>query len=150
MGRSLFLLVFAFVLLVLFFAWFAQSLSIVERIAVVDRATGNVEAKSPKGEAWRTLKRGNLVRAKELVRTGPGASAELRWAGWMRARLGENTQFVVRKCIVNRSTKKADARMRVETGSIWIRLRRALTPGSKFAGGTPAVVGAVRGTMFSV
>jgi hypothetical protein len=93
------------------------------------------------------------VHAGDVIRTGPDGSVELRWARWaggMRIRIGPDTTFTVKRAVVNRSTGREESRLRVDEGSVWVRLRRALTGKSKFEVETPTAVAAVRGTIFRV
>ena len=153
MRRSATALIFGFGLLMILWVCFIQSFWIMQRQAVVDQVEGKAEVLvHGRGKAV-PLEVGKLVRAGDLVRTGPRSSVELRWVRWaggMRIRIGENTRFRVIRSILNRKTKETTARLRLDLGKIWVRLREALTGRSKFEVETPTVVAAVRGTVFSV
>jgi len=147
------LFIFGFALLLVFFIYLAKSLAVVQRVAVVDAVVGNAQVLM-RGEGDPIpLEVGKLVRAGDTVQTGADSSVELRWARWaggMRIRVGPSTQFVVTKATRNRSSDEEESRVRVEEGTVWIRLREALKGKSKFEVETPTAVAAVRGTIFKV
>jgi len=153
MRRAATALIFGFGLLMIFWVYMVHTLTIVQRLAVVDVVEGRAEVLvHGRGEPV-PLAVGELVRAGDVVRTGPGSTVELRWVGWaggMRIRIDQNTRFRVTRSIINKSTSEEEARLRVDFGKIWLRLRQALTGKSKFEVETPTVVAAVRGTVFSV
>jgi hypothetical protein len=146
-------LIFAFALLTIIWFYMTYSLVIVQRLAVVDVVDGRAEVLVHGRGDPVPLEVGELVRAGDLVRTGPASTVELRWVRWaggMRIRIDPSTDFWVTRSITNKSTKAEEARLRVDVGKIWLRLRQALTGKSKFEVETPTVVAAVRGTAFSV
>ncbi len=146
-------LIFGFALLMILWYYMAYSLAIVQRLAVVDVVDGQAEVLVRGRGDPVPLEAGRLVRAGDLVRTGPASTVELRWVRWaggMRIEIDPDTDFWVTRSIINKSTKAEEARLRVDAGRIWVRLRQALTGKSKFEVETPTVVAAVRGTAFSV
>jgi len=153
MRQAATLMIFLFALALIFGISLSHSLVIVQRLAVVDVAEGRAEVfVHGRGDPV-PLEVGKLVRAGDVVRTGPRSSVELRWVRWaggMRIKIGENTRFKVIRSIVNRRTKETKARLGLDLGKIWVRLREALIGRSKFEVETPTVVAAVRGTVFSV
>ena len=153
MRRAATALIFGFGLLMIFWVYLVHSLAIVQRVAVVDVVAGQADVLvHGKGEPV-PLEVGKLVRAGDLVRTGPESSVELRWVRWaggMRIEIGPETRFEVTRAITNTRKKTEDCRLRVDFGRIWVRVRKAITGRSKFEVETPTVVAAVRGTVFSV
>jgi hypothetical protein len=146
-------LIFGLALLIIFALYLSHSLVIVQRLAVVDRVQGRAEVLVHGRGDPSPLEEGKLVRAGDLLQTGPASSVELRWVRWaggMRIKIGPNTLFKITRSIVNRSTHDTQSRLRVDMGRIWVRLRERLTGKSKFEVETPTVVAAVRGTVFSV
>ena len=119
----------------------------------MDSLTGSAEVvKNGEGKSV-ALKVGQLVHAGDVIRTGADGSVELRWARWagaMRIKVGPSTTFTVKRAVTNRSNGEEESRLRVDEGTIWVRLRKALTGKSKFEVETPTAVAAVRGTVFSV
>ncbi|UCC68494.1 MAG: FecR domain-containing protein [Armatimonadota bacterium] len=153
MRRAATALIFGFALLMIFWVYMMHTLTIVQRLAVVDVVEGRAEVLVHGRGDPVPLEVGRLVRAGDLVRTGPGSAVELRWVGWaggMRIRIDHDTRFWVTRSIINKSAGEGEARLRVDLGKVWLRLRQALTGKSKFEVETPTVVAAVRGTVFSV
>jgi hypothetical protein len=128
-------------------------MSIVHRVAVVDAITGSAQVQVHGQGDPVDLKVGELVRAGDIVLTGPASSVELRWTRWaggMRIKLDQKTTFRVTRAVVRRPSGEEESRLRVDQGGIWVRLRKALTGRSKFEVETPTAVAAVRGTIFRV
>jgi len=148
MYRSAVILIFTFALLLLMFIVVAQMFVVVERLAVIDEHSGSAQV------LWRDQARpaalGALVRAGERVRTGQDARIGLHWADGSRIEVGPNSELVVQRCRRNRAKHTSQSRFRLNVGEIWIRVRGALEPGSKFEVETPTIVAAVRGTVFAV
>jgi len=153
MRQAATLFIFGFALLLVFLVFFTKSFAIVQRVAVVDLVTGSGRVQVHGRGELVPLQVGRLVRAGDVVRTGPDSSVELRWVRWAggaRIKLGPNTTFTVKRAVRNRSTGKEESRLRVDEGTLWIRLRKALRGKSKFEVETPTAVAAVRGTVFRV
>lgn len=146
-------MVFGFALMLIAAVYLGQTLVIVQRIAVVDHVEGApVVYVHGKGSPVR-LQEGRLVRARDIIQTAAGESVELRWMRWvggMRVKVGPESRFLIKKAIANTSSKTEDARLRLDRGNVWIRLRERLRGKSKFEVETPTVVAAVRGTIFHV
>ncbi|MFB3879716.1 MAG: FecR domain-containing protein [Armatimonadota bacterium] len=143
--------IFAALLMIVVLIFLSHSLAIVQRVAVVDTLEGDTSLL--RQEKPQTLKLGQLVHAGDVIRTGADSSVELRWARWAggtRIKLGADTKFTVKRAVTNRSSGEEESRLRVDQGSIWVRLRKALTGKSKFEVETPTAVAAVRGTVFKV
>jgi len=153
MRRTATAFIFLFGLLMITAAYLSHSLVIIQRYAIVDSVVGDTRVYvHGKGDPF-PLEVGKLVRVGDLICTGPNSSVELRWARWaggMRVKIGPEARFVVKRATINRSSQDEESRLRIEKGTIWVRLRRALTGRSKFEVETPTVVAAVRGTVFSV
>jgi len=153
MRKAATLYIFGFMLLVVVLIFMSHALAIVQRVAVVDSITGSAKLIRDGQGAPVPLELGKLVHAGDVIRTGPDGSVELRWARWagaMRIKIGPDTKFTVKRAVTNRSTGVEESRLRVDEGSIWVRLRRALAGKSKFEVETPTAVAAVRGTIFRV
>ncbi|HUT74197.1 MAG TPA: FecR domain-containing protein, partial [Armatimonadota bacterium] len=148
MYRSAVILIVAFVLLLLMLIVVAQTVVVVEMLAVVDERAGTVQV--VRGGDSRPAEIGMLVRAGERIRTGAGARVGLHWADGSRVELGPDSEFVIQRCRLNKAKHTRRSSFRLNLGEIWIRVRGALEPGSKFEVETPTIVAAVRGTMFNV
>jgi len=153
MRRAATVIIFGFGLLMILWVCLVHSFWIVQRQAMVDVVEGSAEVLVHGRGDPVPLEAGKLVRAGDLIRTGPDSLVELRWVRWaggMRIKIGENSHFRVIRSITNRKTKETNARLGLNLGKIWVRLRETLTGRSKFEVETPTVVAAVRGTVFSV
>ncbi|UCH34831.1 MAG: FecR domain-containing protein [Armatimonadota bacterium] len=148
MYRSAVILIVAAVLAVILLLVCAQTLAIVEMLAVVDERAGPVQVL--RGGDARDATVGMLVRSGDLVRTGPQGLIGLHWADGSRIELGPNSELVVERCRANKVRKTRSTHFRLNLGEIWIRIRGALQPGSKFEVETPTIVAAVRGTVFGL
>ena len=128
MRQAAMLIIFLFALALVFGVYLSHSLVIVQRLAVVDVAQGKAEVLVHGRGDPTPLQVGKLVRAGDIVRTGPKSSVELRWVRWaggMRVKIGENTRFRVIRSLLNRRTDETRARLGVDLGKIWVRLRQA-------------------------
>jgi len=153
MRQAATLFIFGFALLLVFLVFFTKSFAIMQRVAVVDLVAGSAEVRVHGRGDPVPLQVERLVRAGDTVRTGPHSAVELRWARWVggtRIKLGANTTFTVKRAVRNRSTGEEESRLRVDEGTLWIRLRKSLRGKSKFEVETPTAVAAVRGTIFKV
>jgi hypothetical protein len=153
MRQAATLFILGLLLLVVFLIFLTKSVALVQRVAVVDSVVGPAKL-LPGGEGEPiAVEAGKLVRAGDVIRTGPDSSVELRWARWaggLRIRIGPNTSFTVTRAIIDRSTGREESRLRVDEGTVWVRLREALAGHSQFAVETPTAVASVHGTVFSV
>jgi hypothetical protein len=148
MYRSAVILIVTAVLAVIVLLVAAQALAVVEMLAVVDERVGSVHV--VRGSQAQAATVGMLVRAGDRVRTGANALVGLHWADGTRLEVGPETELVVQRCRANRVRKVSSTHFRLNLGEVWIRLRGALHPGSKFEVETPTIVAAVRGTIFGV
>jgi len=148
MYRSVVILVVTAVLALIVLLIAGQTLAVVEMLAVVDERAGSVHV--VRGTEAQAAVIGTLVRAGDRVRTGANAQAGLHWADGTRLEMGPETELVIQRCRVNKVRKHSATHFRLNLGEVWIRLRGALHPGSKFEVETPTIVAAVRGTIFGV
>jgi len=153
MRQAATLFIFGLLLLVVFLIFFAKSIALVQRVAIVDSVVGTAELiRGGDGDAA-ALEAGKLVRTGDVIRTGTDSSVELRWARWaggLRIRIGPNTSFTVMRATIDRSRNQEESRLRVDEGTIWVRLREALSGRSEFGVETPTALARVQGTIFSV
>lgn len=127
-----------------------QSLVIVQRIASVSGAAGEVFVKAATDEDFRPLGDTEHVLAGYMVRTGAAGGVTLNWVDGSRIRLGPDTSVRVRKCSLNTSTKQTTSLFDLDAGRIWVRVLSALSGKTKFEVRTPTATAGVRGTVFSV
>jgi hypothetical protein len=153
MRQAATLFIFGFLLLIIFFIFLSHSLAIIQRVAVVDTVSGKAEVLRDGTGAPAALEAGRLVHAGDIIRTGADGLVELRWARWaggLRIKIGPNTKFTVKRAVRNRTKETEESVLRLDEGTVWVRLRKALTGKSKFEVETPTAVAAVRGTIFQV
>jgi hypothetical protein len=153
MRQAATLFIFGLLLLIIFFIFLSHSLAIVQRVAVVDTVRGKAEVLRDGTGAPAALEAGKLVHAGDVIHTGADGAVELRWARWaggMRIKIGPNTKFTVKRAVRNRTKETEESVLRVDEGTVWVRLRKALSGKSKFEVETPTAVAAVRGTIFQV
>ena len=144
------LAVFVGLLLVLTAIMLAGSLSVIQRLAYVSNASGEVQLRRQQEKAWRPLGSVKQLKTGDAMRTGAKAGVELSWVDGTRAKLGENTELVIRKCTFNANRKVSHSLFRLNLGRIWVRVVQSLKAGSKFEVATPTATAGVRGTVFSV
>jgi len=148
MYRSAVILVVTVVLAVLVWLVFAQVLTVVDLLAVVDERVGPAQVLH--GETASAARLGALVRAGDRIRTGVGAHVGVHWADGSRIEVGPESELVIQRCRLNKLRKTRSSHFRLNLGEIWLRLRGTLNRGSKFEVETPTIVAAVRGTIFGV
>ncbi|NIM05498.1 MAG: hypothetical protein GTO55_05100 [Armatimonadetes bacterium] len=144
----IYLMGFALILVLLFVM--TQGLVVSQCLVRVVDLVGTVEVQ-PKGEAsWIPLTLGKLVKAGDIVRTGPDSEVNLAWVGGTHVRLDPNTEFKLIMARTNNKDRRTASEVSVSLGKIWVKLRKSLKESSKFEVKTPTIVAAVRGTIFSV
>lgn len=131
-------------------ALIAQSLVILQRVAAVSDVRGFVWVKQRGAAQFVALAGRERVAAGDTLRTGDGASLNLRWLDGTRMRLGPNSVVTILKCQVNSMTKAETSLFRLDLGRVWIRVLKTLSSKSKFEVMTPTATAGVRGTVFSV
>lgn len=127
-----------------------QSLVIVQRIASVSGAAGDVFVRAATDEDFRPLGDTDHVLAGYIVRTGTDGEVTLNWVDGSRIRLAPETSIKVRKCSLNTSTRETTSLFDLDAGRIWVRVLSALGGKTKFEVRTPTATAGVRGTVFSV
>jgi hypothetical protein len=148
MYRSAVILIVTVVLAAAMWLVFAQLLTVVDLLAVIDDRAGPVEVLH--GETASVARLGDLVRAGDRIRTGRAAHVGVHWADGSRIEVGPESELVVQRCRINKLRKTRSTHFRLNLGEIWLRLRGTINRGSKFEVETPTIVAAVRGTIFSV
>jgi len=127
-----------------------NTLFVMQRVATVDRAQGDVQIQ-PRGEdGFKLLGQAQNVKTGDALRTGKDAWVELSWVDGTRLKLDPGTTMTIRKCTFNALHRVETSSFRVDIGRIWVRVIKALTRGSKFEVETPAATAGIRGTVFAV
>ncbi|MGI5819112.1 MAG: FecR family protein, partial [Armatimonadota bacterium] len=150
MRKSAVLLVGVLGIFILLGVLMMQSLFIVQRIASVSEAAGEVFVKTATEDDFRPLGDTEHVLAGYMVRTGLDSGVTLNWVDGSRVRLGPETSVLVRKCSLNTNTKETTSLFDLDAGRIWVRVLSALGGKTKFEVRTPTATAGVRGTVFSV
>jgi len=150
MRKSAILLVGVFGIFLFLAVLMMQSLVIVQRIASVSGAAGDVFVKAATDDDFRPLGETEHVLAGYMVRTGANGGVTLNWVDGSRVRLAPDTTIRVRKASLNTSTKERTSLFDLDAGRIWVRVVSALSGKTKFEVRTPTATAGVRGTVFSV
>ena len=137
-------------ILIVVFVLLAQSLFIVQRVAQANDVKGTVEVQRAGQGGFAALASGGIVAVGDVVRTGKDGQAEFTWADKTRWRLAPGTQLTVAKASINSAKKAEISQFKLDSGKVFVRIVKSLTPDSKFEIETPTAVAAVRGTVFSV
>jgi hypothetical protein len=148
MYRSAVILTIGAVLAALVLIVCAQTMAVVEMLAVVDERAGSVHVM--RGDEAQSATLGMLVRSGERIRTGADGRVGIHWADGSRAELGPDSELVIERCRLNKLRHTRTSHFRLNLGQIWIRIHGILQPGSKFEVETPTIVAAVRGTIFGL
>lgn len=132
-----------------------ETLRIAPLVAKVTELRGDVVAVIPpklgrKQPVERPLKIGSLVLAGTTVKTGKDAFVVLQWVDEVEMRIGPETQLKVTRSSFNKATKAIEALFRLNLGTVFVNLKRKLTPRSRLELETPTITAAVRGTAYQV
>ncbi|MBC7287705.1 MAG: FecR domain-containing protein [Armatimonadetes bacterium] len=149
MGKTAFVMVVSLVAMMCVAGAIFQSLLVLQRVAAVNNVVGEVKVQPRGSEALFPLTEGTYVRAGDVVRTGQG-SVSLSWVDGTRVRLAPETTLKVLKCQFNTATESAVSVFKLDVGKVWVRVRKLLSPRSKFEVITPTATAGVRGTVFCV
>jgi hypothetical protein len=111
----------------------------------VDKTTGKVETQVGAAAGWKTVANGDSVPIGATVRTGPGASCMLKWAGGNVVKVGPLSNVKVVDADKSPSGKETSA-LALSNGNIMAHARKLNTKDSAFSIKTPTAVAGVRGT----
>lgn len=132
-----------------------ETLRIAPFVAKVTELKGDVAATIPpklgrKQPVERPLKVGSLVLAGTNVKTGKNSFVVLQWVDEVEMRIGPETQLKVTRSSFNKATKAIEALFRLDLGTVFVNLKRKLTPHSRLELETPTITAAVRGTAYQI
>ncbi len=132
-----------------------ETLRIAPFVAKVTELRGDAVAVIPpklgrKQPVERPLKVGSLVLAGTIVKTGKDAFVVLQWVDEVEMRIGPETQLKVTRSSFNKATKAIEALFRLNLGTVFVNLKRKLSPRSRLELETPTITAAVRGTAYQV
>jgi len=111
----------------------------------VDKVTGKVEMNASDTAGWKALKTGDAVPVGSAVRTGPGASCMLKWAGGNVVSVSPLTVLTVEEAEKAASGAEKST-LNLKNGKINAHAKKLSTKDSAFSVKTPTAVAGVRGT----
>ena len=134
---------------ILFFAVFALLMTAVAHASPLkvkaDKITGKVEMQAGAAAGWKTVANGDSIPIGASVRTGPGASCMLKWAGGHVVKVGPLSN--VKVVDADKSpTGKESSTLALSNGKVMAHARKLNTGDSTFNVKTPTAVAGVRGT----
>ncbi len=150
MGKSALLLVGVLGVFIILGTMMMQSLVIIQRVASVSDAEGEVLVKPANDTGFRALGDADEVLAGTVVRTGADGTVTLNWVDGSRVRLAPNSTMRVRTCSLNTSKKRITSLFDLESGQIWARVLPEPDRRVRFEVETPTATAVVHGTVFSV
>jgi hypothetical protein len=130
-------------------AVFAQE---VQRTVTVLELKGKVDVKAD-GAAWSAVKAGDVIRPKDVIKTGRKSFAVLRLEGEVETatvRVQENSQLLIAELSENKEAGTQNTLLDLALGNILIKAQKLHAEKSKFEVKTPTSIVGVRGTTFSV
>lgn len=128
----------------------SQSLFIIQRVATVRNASGQVAVQRGGQNTFVPLASGAGLKSGDVVRTGPKSWAEFGWRDGTRWKLGANSLLTFEKAQFNPARSSEVARFYLQNGQIVMRVVRPTTPSSRFEIETPHAIANVRGSVFRV
>lgn len=150
MPKGALIIVIGGLLAIVVLALLLQGLFVVERLVAVDQVSGVAQYWTSRDTIRRPIQMGMVLRTGYTVSTGENGLVGLRWADGSRVKVGANAALTLQRSRADKVRKTEQTRLRVNWGQVWLRVKRVIRAGSKFEVETPAVVAAVRGTIFSV
>ncbi len=150
MRKAAVLIVVGFLVLMFVGGVVLQSTVVLQRVAAVRDAQGDVLIKTRAGDRFLPLADTPRVHAGDSLKTGRNGSVTLEWVDGTRLSVEPLTALTVLKCHVNKSEDAEVSQFKLDIGTIWIRVIKGLSQKSKFEIETPTATAAVRGTVFAV
>lgn len=128
----------------------SQSLFVIQRVASVRGAGGQVAVQRGGKGAFAFLGAGAGLKSGDVVRTGPKSWAEFGWRDGTRWKLGASSLLTLEKAQFNPAKASEIARFRLQNGQLTMRVVRPNAPASRFEIETPHAIASVRGSVFRV
>jgi len=120
-----------------------------EFLATLGAVSGSVTIQRP-GAAAEPAGAGRVLSSGDIVATGPGAQATVRYPDGSVLTLGGSTTLEVRLIEYSRGGDWRDRSVALRAGQCWTAVGPGFGSGSELKVHTPSVVAAVRGTTISV
>lgn len=137
-------------ILIVIFVLLAQSLFIVQRVALARNVSGQVTVQRGGAGAFTPLSTGAAIKSGDTVRTGAKSEAEFAWQDGTRWKLSPDSSLTVQTALFNPAKKSEVSRLRLESGQVLVRVVRPMPLASRFEIETPSALATVRGTIFRV
>jgi hypothetical protein len=137
-------------ILIVVFVLLAQSLFIVQRVAVARNVSGQVAVQRGGAGNFTPIVAGAALKSGDAVRTGAKSEAEFAWQDGTRWKLSPNSSLTIQTALFNPAKKSEVSRLRLESGRILVRVVRPMPLASRFEIETPNALTTVRGTILSV
>lgn len=111
---------------------------------------GEVSIQKPEEEIWLPVEKNMPLEEGDLLKTGPGAYAEVLIDDGSVIKVEENTEIAFDELNAGYETKRIESTIFLEFGRLIANIVRFTFPGSRFEIETPTMVAGVRGTEFIV
>jgi len=137
-------------ILIVVFVLLAQSLFIVQRVAIARKVSGQVAVQRGGAGDFTPLAAGAGIRSGDVVKTGAKSEAEFAWQDGTRWKLSPDSNLTIQTALFNPAKKSEVSRLRLESGQILVRVVRPMPLASRFEIETPSALATVRGTILCV
>lgn len=137
-------------ILIVVFVLLAQSLFVVQRVALARQVSGLVEVQRGGAGDFKPLRAGQGIKNGDIVRTGPSGHAEFAWQNGTRWKLSPSSLLALEQAQFNPAKKREISRFRLESGQMLMRVVSSAASTSRFEIETPGALATARGTVFSV
>jgi outer membrane protein assembly factor BamB len=121
-----------------------------QRNAMIHLVAGDVQCSINDGQDWNAVKMGDKVPAQAVIRTGSGAFCDILIADAAIIRVKELTRLVLADLYYNKGSGQERTRLKMDTGTALVKVRKLMKEDSSFSMETPSAVVGVRGTEFLV
>lgn len=118
--------------------------------ATVSMIIGTAKIYETGVKTGRTLKKGDVLRARHEVRVAEKSRVELRLADGSVMRLAENTSLKMSRLMYNKKTDSKNVKVDLGIGKLWAKVKTLTTADSAVEVKTSNAVAGVRGTVYRV
>jgi len=134
-------------------AWGASVLSADESggdEATVTMIVGTARVYATGSKTGRVLKKGDMLRKEQEVRTSDKSRLEIRFPDGTVMRLAERSFLKMNQLSFDKKTENKSVKVELGVGKLWAKVRKLLTPDSSVEVRTSNAVAGVRGTVYRV
>ncbi len=118
--------------------------------AVATMVQGTARVFSKDSSIGRILKKGDLLKKEDTVKTARKSRLEISFPDGTLVRLGENSTLQMREIAYNRQTEGKNIKVNLSTGKLWAKVKKFTTTDSSVVVETSNAVAGVRGTVYRV